>query len=92
MKLPKDFIDINLAFSRTPGQPKRYVQDLIRERVDGRRANARRRNCYIYVCGLKAMEAGVARGVGDVSRQHGIDWEALLPSLRERGRYHLETY
>jgi len=23
--LPKDFIDINLAFSRTPGQPKRYV-------------------------------------------------------------------
>jgi benzoyl-CoA 2,3-dioxygenase component A len=26
--LPKDFIDINFAFSRTPGQPKRYVQDL----------------------------------------------------------------
>ena len=31
--LPKDFIDINLAFSRTPGQPKRYVQDLMRERA-----------------------------------------------------------
>ncbi|MDQ6685316.1 MAG: benzoyl-CoA 2,3-epoxidase subunit BoxA, partial [Pseudomonadota bacterium] len=31
--LPKDFIDINLAFSRTPGQPKRYVQDLLRERA-----------------------------------------------------------
>ena len=29
-KLPKDFIDINFAFSRVPGQPKRYVQDLIR--------------------------------------------------------------
>ena len=25
--LPKDFIDICFAFSRTPGQPKRYVQD-----------------------------------------------------------------
>ncbi|HEX9167401.1 MAG TPA: benzoyl-CoA 2,3-epoxidase subunit BoxA, partial [Roseiarcus sp.] len=25
--LPKDFIDINFAFSRTPGEPKRYVQD-----------------------------------------------------------------
>jgi hypothetical protein len=25
--LPKDFIDINFAFSRTPGQPRRYVQD-----------------------------------------------------------------
>ena len=31
--LPKDFIDINLAFSRTPGQARRYVQDLIRERA-----------------------------------------------------------
>ncbi|HSW18521.1 MAG TPA: benzoyl-CoA 2,3-epoxidase subunit BoxA, partial [Ramlibacter sp.] len=31
--LPKDFIDVNLAFSRAPGQPKRYVQDLMRERA-----------------------------------------------------------
>ena len=31
--LPKDFIDINFAFSRTPGQPKRYVQDVMRERA-----------------------------------------------------------
>ncbi|MDQ6620163.1 MAG: benzoyl-CoA 2,3-epoxidase subunit BoxA, partial [Pseudomonadota bacterium] len=32
MKLPKEFIDINFAFSRVPGEPKRYVQDRIRER------------------------------------------------------------
>ena len=31
--LPKDFIDINFAFSRTPGQPKKYVQDAMRERA-----------------------------------------------------------
>ncbi|MDB5928482.1 MAG: benzoyl-CoA oxygenase, component, partial [Polaromonas sp.] len=31
--LPKDFIDINFAFSRTPGAPKRYVQDVMRERA-----------------------------------------------------------
>ena len=31
--LPKDFIDINFAFSRTPGEPKRYVQDLMRARA-----------------------------------------------------------
>ena len=30
--LPKDFIDTNLAFSRVPGQPRRYVQDVLRER------------------------------------------------------------
>src|SRR2546423_4661395 len=29
MKLPKAFIDINLAFSRVPGKQKQYVQDLI---------------------------------------------------------------
>ncbi len=31
--LPRDFIDINFAFSRTPGAPKRYVQDAMRERA-----------------------------------------------------------
>ncbi len=31
--LPKDFIDINFAFSRTARQPKRYVQDLMRARA-----------------------------------------------------------
>ena len=39
-----EFIDINFAFSRTPGEPKRYVQDRIRERgadggVDGVRTH-----------------------------------------------------
>ena len=40
--LPKDFIDIHFAFSRTAGQPKRYVQDLMREARGGPRAVARR--------------------------------------------------
>ena len=43
MNLPPDFIDINLAFSRVPGAPKRYVQDLMRERARRRRRAARRR-------------------------------------------------
>ncbi len=30
--LPRDFIDINFTFSRTAGEPKRYVQDAMRER------------------------------------------------------------
>ena len=50
MSLPKDFIDINLAFSRTPGQPRRYVQDLMRERAHGsRRAAEGRRHAYLRV-------------------------------------------
>ena len=92
MKLPNDFIDINLAFSRVPGKPKQYVQDLIRERCADVARMLANEDCYIYVCGLKGMEDGVARAFREACRQHGMDWEALLPKLRDAGRYHLETY
>src|SRR3546814_9390277 len=59
MNLPKDFIDINLALSREQGQPKRYVQDLIRERAADVLALLDSENTCIYVCGLKGMEDGV---------------------------------
>ena len=57
--LPKDFIDINFAFSRTPGQPKRYVQDVMRERAADLAPLIADPDAYFYVCGLKAMEEGV---------------------------------
>ena len=92
MKLPKEFIDINLAFSRVPGQPKQYVQDVIRERADKVAAMLRDANCYVYICGLKGMEAGVNEAFADVCRSHGTDWGRLLDELRQASRYHVETY
>ncbi len=92
MKLPQDFIDINLAFSRVPGQPKQYVQDRIRERHDDVWRQINDENCYIYLCGLKGMEKGVDEAFRDVCRRHGGDWDKLLPQLREKSRYHVETY
>jgi len=92
MKLPKEFIDINFAFSRVPGQPKQYVQDLIRARHDAVWRQLNDADCYIYLCGLKGMEKGVDEAFRDVCRQHGGDWDALLPQLREKSRYHIETY
>ncbi|HEX8011997.1 MAG TPA: benzoyl-CoA 2,3-epoxidase subunit BoxA [Casimicrobiaceae bacterium] len=92
LKLPKDFIDINLAFSRVPGQQKQYVQELIRERSADVARLLADENCYVYICGLKGMETGVAEAFRDVCRRHAMDWETLLPWLREKGRYHLETY
>ena len=92
MKLPKDFIDINFAFSRVPGQPKQYVQDRIRERHDDVWRQLNDENCYIYLCGLKGMEKGVDEAFRDICRQHGGDWDKLLPQLREKSRYHIETY
>ena len=92
MKLPRDFIDINLAFSRVPGKPKHYVQDLVRARGDDVARMLDDEHCYIYVCGLRSMEDGVKEAFRDVCRTRGLDWDALLPKLRESGRFHLETY
>jgi len=92
MKLPRDFIDINLAFSRVPGQAKQYVQDLIRVRGDDVVRLLRNEDCYVYVCGLRSMEHGVTEALRDLCRSRDLDWDALLPKLRESGRFHLETY
>jgi benzoyl-CoA 2,3-dioxygenase component A len=90
--LPKDFIDINLAFSRTPGAPKRYVQDVMRERAADLAALLADGNAYFYVCGLKSMEEGVLMALRDVAQQAGLNWNALCDALRTEGRLHLETY
>jgi benzoyl-CoA 2,3-dioxygenase component A len=92
MKLPKDFIDINLAFSRLPDQPKHYVQDLIRARGERVARMLNDENCYIYICGLKGMEKGVEEAFADACRASGTDWHTLLPELRAQSRYHVETY
>ena len=90
--LPKDFIDINFAFSRTAGHPKRYVQDAMRERAADLAPLLVDPNAYFYVCGLKAMEDGVVLALRDVATQAGLDWEAIGAGLKREGRLHLETY
>jgi benzoyl-CoA 2,3-epoxidase subunit A len=90
--LPKDFIDINFAFSRELGKPKRYVQDLMRERAPDLAALLADPHAYFYVCGLKAMEDGVVLALRDVALQHGLDWDATAAALKREGRLHLETY
>jgi benzoyl-CoA 2,3-dioxygenase component A len=91
-KLPKDFIDINFAFSRTPGQPKRYVQDAMRERAADLVALLQDSNTYFYVCGLKSMEEGVVLALHDVATHAGLNWDQLGATLKKEGRLHLETY
>jgi benzoyl-CoA 2,3-dioxygenase component A len=90
--LPKDFIDINFAFSRIPGQPKRYVQDVMRERAADLAPLIADPDAYFYVCGLKAMEEGVVLALRDIAINAGLDWETIGPALKRYGRLHLETY
>jgi len=90
--LPKDFIDINFAFSRTPGSPPRYVQDVMRERAADLAAMLQDPNTYFYVCGLKSMEEGVVLALRDVAQGAGLNWETIGGALKREGRLHLETY
>ena len=90
--LPHDFIDTNFAFSRIPDQPKRYVQDVMRERAADLGPLIADANTYIYVCGLRDMEEGVVLALQDIAQQAGLEWNRLATDLKRHGRLHLETY
>jgi len=90
--LPKDFIDIEFAFSREAGKPKRYVQDAMRDRAADLALLLQDPNAFFYVCGLKAMEEGVVLALRDITVQAGLDWDNVGSALKSEGRLHLETY
>lgn len=90
--LPKDFIDTHFAFSRTPGQPKRYVQDAMRERAADLVPLLQDGNTCFYVCGLKSMEEGVVLALRDIAQAAQLPWETVAAALKAEGRLHLETY
>ena len=90
--LPRDFIDIELAFSRVAGQPRRHVQDAMRERAADLAALLADPDACFFVCGLKAMEEGVVLALRDIATQAGLDWDTVGAALKREGRLHLETY
>jgi benzoyl-CoA 2,3-dioxygenase component A len=91
-KLPQDFIEIHFAFSRTPGQPKRYVQDAMRQASTPLVALLQDPQTHFYVCGLKSMEEGVLQALRDIALDAGLNWTALKQDLKQQGRLQLETY
>lgn len=90
-KLPADFIDTRLAFSRAPDRPRTYVQDLIRER-GAEVAELLGGDTFVYLCGLKGMEIGVLDALAEACSAVGSDWPALHQRLVDEGRFHVETY
>ena len=91
-KVPDAFLKKAFAFSRQNDTPKQYVQDKLREDADSVAALLIDPNGYIYVCGLKAMEVGVEEALSDIARSAGLEWTEVRDTMREDGRYHLETY
>ncbi|MDB5794571.1 MAG: benzoyl-CoA oxygenase/reductase, BoxA protein [Noviherbaspirillum sp.] len=91
LKLPSDFINMHLAFSRVPDQPRAYVQDKMRE-AGKSVAELLKGDTYIYICGLKGMETGVMEALRDICASEGMEWTSLHQSMVKEGRFHVETY
>lgn len=91
-KVPERLLNKHLVFSRLPGAPKEYVQD----RMMGERAALTEalssENTFVYVCGLKAMESGVEEAFAKIAGDAGLDWKNVRDTMRQEGRYHVETY
>jgi benzoyl-CoA 2,3-dioxygenase component A len=90
-RIPKDLVDVNLAFSRIPETPKRYVQDVMRER-SADLAELLTQDSYFYACGLRNMEEGVVLALKEIAEGAGLRWEKIGPALKSEGRLHLETF
>jgi benzoyl-CoA 2,3-dioxygenase component A len=91
-KVPDSVLRKHFAFSRVAGQPKRHVQDELRDEQDAIAELLADPNAHIYVCGLRAMEKGVEEAFTNIAEAMGTPWSAMRDALRAEGRYHIETY
>ncbi|MCF6233020.1 MAG: benzoyl-CoA 2,3-epoxidase subunit BoxA [Rhodobacteraceae bacterium] len=91
-KVPDSFLKKLFAFSRQNDGPKQYVQDRLREEPELVGGILQHPKGHIYICGLKAMEHGVEEALSDIARGVGLNWAELRDTMREDGRYHVETY
>lgn len=91
-KVPSALLDKHLVFSRLPDQPKEYVQDRMRTEETIVADLLQDPKTHVYICGLKEMEDGVERAFTNIAESIGQPWHDLRDTMREEGRYHVETY
>lgn len=91
-KVPDSQLQKHIVFSRIEGQPKRYVQDELRDMEDDIADLLQDPNSYIYICGLRAMEEGVDAAMTTITESFGQQWHNLRDAMRDEGRFHVETY
>jgi benzoyl-CoA 2,3-epoxidase subunit A len=91
-KMPESILKKHLVFSRIPGMPREYVQDRMMVEQDAVRALLEDANTHIFICGLRGMEEGVEKAFSNIAESIGTPWRALRDTMREEGRYHVETY
>ncbi|WP_323790059.1 benzoyl-CoA 2,3-epoxidase subunit BoxA [Thalassovita sp.] len=91
-KVPESLLKTHMVFSRLPDQPREYVQDRLAAQEDAVAEMLSDPNTHIYICGLRGMEEGVEKAFTNIAESIGTQWVALRDTMREEGRYHVETY
>ena len=89
-----DNFRLTYAISReetTADGRKMYVQDRLAESAE-ELFERLDRGAHIYFCGLRAMLPSILETLESVATARGLDWEATLAELKEKGQWHVEVY
>ena len=91
-KVSASLMTQHLVFSREEGKSREYVQDRIVAEHDAVAELLADSRTHIYICGLRGMEEGVEKALTSIAESMGQQWTSLRDSMRDEGRYHVETY
>eukprot|EP00064_Thunnus_orientalis_P007827 superscaffoldBa00000891_g7849 len=91
------FKELYTAYSREPGKPKKYVQDVLREQLSETVYQClREEGGHIYVCGDVTMAGDVLKTVQQIIKQQGNmsleDAGFFISKLRDENRYHEDIF
>ncbi|KAG5840417.1 hypothetical protein ANANG_G00188600 [Anguilla anguilla] len=91
------FEELYTAYSREPGKPKKYVQDVLREQLSETVYGClKERGGHIYVCGDVTMAGDVLKTIQQVVKLQGNmsleDAGFFISKLRDENRYHEDIF
>lgn len=85
----------SFAFSReqkAPDGSRLYIQHRLADCLDELWPLLDREPTYLYICGLKGMETGIASVLQNHAEAAGHDWAAWQNAFHKNGRMLVETY
>eukprot|EP00795_Rhopilema_esculentum_P015606 gene15605-6882_t len=87
---------LHTAFSREPGQPKQYVQDLLKKNYEQICELILLNGGHIFVCGDVSMASDVSNTLLNLLQEFAalsqVEAQELMAQLRSSGRYHEDIF
>jgi len=83
------------AFSReekTAQGERMYVQHRLAEHGVALIRLMQQPDTFVYICGLRGMEAGIHAGLTQAAQEAGLSWESLQATMAQEHRWHVEVY